>query len=242
MKKLQSLIIFIGAFFIAAQGQIHTEKDSLRPEINTNIHFTPLEFSIEPIFKAPSALEMNRFYQHQLSDIVMQKPTFKMSTINANFLPPLNLHDNLYNRYSLNNYSWVNTSRTSSNFYGIGGLYAVGASYNQRIGDIGILTGGVYAAKFNIYNNFYNNAGVNGNFKLILTDRMSLNIFGQYTPMTNTTTMQLMSPMYPQSNYGGSLEFKVTDKWGIITGAEREFDVFSRKWVTRPFIMPVFYK
>jgi hypothetical protein len=25
-------------------------------------------------------------------------------------------------------------------------------------------------------------------------------------------------------------------------GAENEYDVFLRKWVTRPFIMPLFYK
>jgi hypothetical protein len=47
--------------------------------------------------------------------------------------------------------------------------------------------------------------------------------------------------MYPQTSYGGSVEFKVTDSWGVMTGMEREFDPFRGKWVNRPFIFPVFY-
>jgi len=241
MKKLELIMIFLVATSCFAQNSVHENSDSL--SVN---RMPPVEFKSNELFQmqlnAPSALDMNRFYQRQLADVFKQKPIIKIPEIKNTLPLALNLNENLYNQYALSNTSWINTSRTSIDLYGMGGLYTVGATYNHKIGDFGILTGGIYAAKFNIYNNFYNNAGVNGNFKLILNDRMCLNFFGQYTPMTNTTQMQLMSPMYPQSNYGSSFEFKVTDKWGVITGAEREFDVFSRKWVTRPFIMPVFYK
>ena len=242
MRKLQFLVLFICAIIIFAQSQNRTEKDSLYSELNTKIKFTALESSLEPIFKTPYLLKTNRLYQNEFYGFALQKSTFKISSINTNFSPPPNLYDNLHNQYFFSNNSWLNTFRTSSNYYVIGGLYIVGASYNQKIADFGILSGGVYAAKFNIYNNFYNSAGVNGNLKLILNDRVSLNFFGQYTPMTNTSMMQLMSSMYPQSNYGGSFEFKVTDKWGVMVGTEREFDVISRKWVINPFIIPVFYK
>ena len=118
----------------------------------------------------------------------------------------------------------------------------IGASMNRKLGNFGILTGGVYASKYNYYNTFSNSAGINGNFKIMLSDRISLNAFGQYSLSGAKNGIPPSgSTLYPTSFYGGSLEFKVTNKWGIVTGAEREFDVFSRKWVTRPFIMPIFF-
>ena len=224
-----------------AQNSEHEKSDSL-PVNKMPVVESKSNESNQMQLSAPSALDMNTFYQQQLSGVFQQKLIIKIPAIN-NILPlALDLNNNLYNQFAISSTSWINTSRTSSNFYGMGGLYTVGASYNQRIGEFGVLTGGIYAAKFNIYNNYYNSGGINANFKLKISDRLSMNLFGQYTPMTNTSVMQLMSSMYPQTNYGGSFEFKVTDKWGLITGAQREFDVLSRKWVIHPFIMPVFFK
>ena len=45
-----------------------------------------------------------------------------------------------------------------------------------------------------------------------------------------------------QNSYGGTLEFKISDSFGIEAGAEREFNPMTRKWEPHPIIMPVFYK
>jgi len=75
-----------------------------------------------------------------------------------------------------------------------------------------------------------------------LSERINLNLFGQYSITSSKVAISpFISPLYPHSNYGGSLEFKVDPNWGLILGAENEYDVFLRKWVTRPFVMPVFY-
>jgi hypothetical protein len=77
-----------------------------------------------------------------------------------------------------------------------------------------------------------------------LSDRVFFNAFGSYAPQAGLNPNILRSlnhSMFSQSSYGGAFEFKITDKWGIMTGAEREFDAFKGKWVTRPLIMPVFY-
>jgi hypothetical protein len=34
----------------------------------------------------------------------------------------------------------------------------------------------------------------------------------------------------------------MNENWGLMVGAENEFDVVTRKWITKPFIMPLFYK
>ncbi len=154
-----------------------------------------------------------------------------------------NLSDfNLSNQYYLNNRSFITTGRSNINLTGIGGLRFVEANYNRKLGDFGIISGGIYGSKFNIYNNFYNDAGVNGNIKIIVNDRISLNMFGQYSLSGKQLNMPLIAPLYPHTYYGGSFEFKVNENWGLDVGATREFDVLRRKWVTSPFIMPVFFK
>lgn len=223
-----------------AQAQSELSGDSLI------INKPPL-FESKPILfqqfqgQIPSTLNMKPMYNQQLFDVSLKTPNLNFPSTYNLYTPTINLTDNLYNRFTINNRSWINTSRTLTNYYGLGGITSVGANYNLKINDFTIISGGAYGAKYNLYNQLYNNVGVNGNIKFLLSDKISMNIFGQYSGQPTTDMLPLMSTMYPQSYYGGSFEFKVTDNWGVITGASREFDVLSRKWVTRPFIMPIFY-
>jgi hypothetical protein len=151
---------------------------------------------------------------------------------------------NTYSVIPLNDNMWITTARINSNYIGLGGLSSAGAQYNWRINDFVTYSGGVTFSKFNIYNNFDNNLNLNSNLRFELSDRFFFNAFGNLsTPASKNTALfrSLNYSMFPQNNFGGSFEFKVTDKWGVATGAEREFDPFKGKWVTRPFIMPVFY-
>jgi len=171
------------------------------------------------------------------------------------YLPFLRLYqpDNLFNQYLLDlnltdkimitEFTSISTSHIQHNFIGLGGLNLVQGEYNLNVGDVGVFSAGMYAAKFNIYNDFFNDGGLNGNFKINLTDRLSINLFGQHSITSSKTAISpFISPLYPHSNFGSSLEFKVNDAWGLMMGTENEYDVFLRKWVTRPFVMPVFYK
>jgi hypothetical protein len=158
------------------------------------------------------------------------------------FMNQFVLENNLRDHFRLNDISSISTSHIQSNYIGLGGLNSVMGIYNFQLSNVGVISAGIYAAKFNIYNSFFNDAGLNGNFKINLSERINLNLFGQYSITGSKVAISpFISPLYPHSNYGGSLEFKVNNKWGLILGAENEYDVFLRKWVTRPFVMPVFY-
>jgi len=245
MKKL--LLAFLVLYTTVAFAQTTTENSSKDSVFRKQVLLESYETLPNPF------QESTRFKASTLSGMLsrsMLSPSYELKTPIIN-LPPLtyihfphlSLDDHFYNQYAINRRSWINTSMSSTNYYGLGGVYTIGANINRKLGEFGILTGGVYTSKYNAYNNFSNSTGVNGNFKIILTDRISLNTFGQYSIGGNATGIApYLSTLYPTSFYGGSLEFKVTDKWGIVTGASSEFDVFSRKWVTRPFIMPLFYK
>ena len=44
-----------------------------------------------------------------------------------------------------------------------------------------------------------------------------------------------------QRYYGGTIEVKITDRFGLEGGMERHLDPFSGKWKNTPVIRPVFY-
>lgn len=159
------------------------------------------------------------------------------------FLKQFILNDNFTNQYILNSSNSISTSHLLSNFMGLGQTTTVGADYNFNLSDIGVFSAGVYGAKYNIYNVYLDDGGVNGNIKIYVSNGVSLNLFGQYSYTESKFTMSpLISPLYPYSNYGASLEFKFNNWWGLSVGSEYEYDAFKQKWVIRPFIMPLFFK
>jgi len=223
------------------------------PEIGSN----PLALDKKWIFSQdsfPSSIRVSdSIPRPTLADIKLStgidfsKPMFKSDIINLKvprFAPVYDYSANIYSITPINSRSWISTARINSNYIGLGGLSSAGMQYNLHINDFMTYSGGVTLSKFNIYNNFNNNINLNSNFRFQIFDRIFINVFGNYSSPGNQDTKlfrSLDSSMFPQTNYGGSFDFKVTDKWGIITGAEREFDPFRGKWVTRPFILPVFY-
>lgn len=175
------------------------------------------------------------------------EPPFRSSIINLKvpkFTRNFDYSVNTYSLIPLNSISWITTARINSNYIGMGGLSSAGAQYNWLISDVVTYSGGATFSKYNIYNSFENNLNLNSQLRFQLSDRFFFNVFGNYSTSGNKNTdlfRSLNSSMFPQNNYGGSFEFKVTDKWGIMSGVEREFDPFRGKWVTKPFIVPVFY-
>ncbi len=159
------------------------------------------------------------------------------------FLKQFILDDNFTNQYILNSSNSITTSHMLSNFMGLGQTTTVGADYNFNLSDIGVFSAGVYGAKYNIYNVYLDDGGFNGNIKIYVSNGISLNLFGQYSYTESKFTMSpLISPLYPYSNYGASLEFRFNNKWGLSVGSEYEYDAFKQKWLIRPFIMPLFFK
>lgn len=154
------------------------------------------------------------------------------------------LYSNIYGSFSIDENSWINTTRTNDFYYGFGMRSTASATYNYKLGDFGVFTAGAYLTKYNINYDFYNGAGFNGNLKIPLGERISIHAFGQYS-LTDNKNLNLYQGMYPTTNFGGSVELKVTDKFGINAGMVREwmFDPLRGgfRWVNRPFFMPVFY-
>lgn len=206
------------------------KNDSIRYRINDSLQLPPMEaqfkLSTFPLRNEPALLKLKEL------------PDYRRVTPE----PAFNYNINHYGIIPLNENMSILTARTTDHYYGLGGVATASASYNYRITDYLTFTGGAAFSKVNIYNNFSNELTLNSNLRLKVADWLYVNAFGSYTPtMKPDITRSLNNSMYPNSNYGGAFEFKLTDKIGVMTGIEREFDPFRGKWINRPFIMPVFY-
>ena len=135
----------------------------------------------------------------------------------------------------------INEFINEMNVPSIGEARNAGVMYTQRLNDFITVTGGVYAAKYNVYGVRFNDLGAKGKLSFRINDRMKINMFGTYSVYNGYGMTPASQLFMNQNSYGGTLEFKISDSFGIEAGAEREFNPMTRKWETHPIIMPVFY-
>lgn len=172
--------------------------------------------------------------------------------------PPLTLSPIIYNPF-INDYShswgqrlddnlWISTNSSHNTLPSIGENRTINFNFNYQPTNWLIMSGGAYGSKYNhIYGGSamrrnFNDIGFNSNMKFILHDRIRLNAFGQYSVNGERNNVGgPMMHMYPHTYYGGSIEVKITDKFGIEGGVIRELNPWNGKWENRPFIAPVFY-
>ena len=101
------------------------------------------------------------------------------------------------------------------------------------------------AYKYRDFTGIYNDYTINASSYISLSDNFGINVFGSYsTQAVNNTISGAMpySPFAPYSYYGGSVEFRVTDKFGIEAGMIRQFNTWTRRWENMYYMAPKFYK
>lgn len=152
------------------------------------------------------------------------------------------------NDYSFNsgavisNRTWLTSFSKQSTYPTLGAVRNVGVNFHYMPLDWLVLSTGTYASKSNLGGHSFNDAGLSGSAKFIINDRIRLNAYGQYSANGGKNGVQgPMMGMYPQTFYGGTIEVKITEKFGIEGGVVRELNPFNGKWVNRPVISPVFY-
>lgn len=129
----------------------------------------------------------------------------------------------------------------SRDFYpSMGFSNTLSMGHNWALTDKISLYGGVYASDNMYHRSRFKDFGFSGRIRVQVADRVFLNGQGSYS-VYNNSSGQLPPFMYPANSYGGSLEVKITDKFGLQGGAERGFNMFTRQWETSYYVLPVFY-
>lgn len=102
-------------------------------------------------------------------------------------------------------------------------------AFNRRLtGSLSLTT-----VKFSAPHLFNQSIGVAGDMRYRLSDRITLNTFGNYDYNLNMRMTMI--------HLGGSAEFDLMDHFGIEAGAQTFYDNWNRHWQTMPIVRP-YYK
>jgi hypothetical protein len=266
MKKL--VFILLMAISVTTYSQTEVPKDSFPPlkkmpllpneKIDKYLDFNTTDS--KESFSSPATLNLEPLRGKEESEAI----EMKLSTPDVYMGPPL--ESNTFTRYSfandysfysgylINDNTWISTSSVQNTYPTLGAERTVRMHMNYQPFDRMLVSGGAYASKYNIEHPYegmqspaftqraLNDAGVTGAVKFILHDRIRLNAYGQYSVNQKENGVQgPMMGMFPQTYYGGTIEVKLTQKFGIEGGVIRELNPFNGKWVNRPYLAPVFY-
>ncbi len=131
-------------------------------------------------------------------------------------------------------------SGSNQNYTSLGFSNTVSLGYSYAPAEWITFYGGVYASDGAFHMTPVKDFGFSGRARVKVAERLYVNAYGQYSIFSNSA-QSLPVGMYPATSYGGTIEVKITDKFGIEGGAFREFDPVRREWSTRYYASPVFY-
>ena len=118
-------------------------------------------------------------------------------------------------------------------FTGIGKYTTIqGAARWQPTRKLFIEAGGLFSRQF-YYSSFLSRqdiTGVNGRMQYTLTNRVRLNIRGQYIFQETYSPLPVYNSLFPHTSTGVSLSIDVKKDTDVSVGAEYQFDSKSQKW------------
>lgn len=194
------------------------ESTDLLPKKALNTFNTP-EFKLEPI---------------------VQYPMINTNLINKHL--PLQNDYNLRASYSIGNNLSINTQSYNKEYMHLGGIRTVGGQLMYQPTEWLSISGGPYVSKYMINQGIYNDFGFSGALQIKLSDNVYINGYGQYS--VNAQRNRIggpMSSMFNPTYYGGTMEFKINENWGIEAGLIRELNPWTGKWENQPVIAPKYY-
>lgn len=174
------------------------------------------------------------------------KPFFNDFTPMLRRIAPMMLDFDETTFTPLNERLTIVTNGWKSTWPGAGGITSFSPSlvWNK---DRWTLSGGVFAA--NYFTPFNPSPeytiGANAHVSFQASDRIKFNAWGQYANYNSSESQNphmVLNPYYYQTNVGGSMEFKVSDKFGVGGGIQYNFNPINRKMERQIFIFPIFYK
>ncbi len=115
----------------------------------------------------------------------------------------------------------------------------------QELANFSINAGGI-VNKYGYFNGVHTQYGLNMNIKYQLSARLSATVFGEHyfglpPGMSYGTPMSPgMIGYYGRSTYGGFLDFKINEHWGVETGVQTVQQVGTNKFQAEPIVTPYY--
>lgn len=253
MKNLVFILLLVTTTL--AYSQTEMPKDSLPSLEKKPLQFNEnrdqsMDFSIAN--KANALESTNPDIQPLKKEEVGPEMNLKLPPLDVYLGPPV--ESNTFTKYpfandyafysglGINDNTWISSSSIQDTYPTLGAVRTMRMNLNYQPTDWLVVSAGPYGSKYNLGGRALNDVGATGAVKFILHDRIRLNGYGQYSVNRKENGVQgPMMGMYPQTFYGGTIEVKISSKFGIEGGVIRELNPFNGKWVNRPYFAPVFY-
>lgn len=119
---------------------------------------------------------------------------------------------------------------------GLLGMESGAFTFTQDFGKVR-LTGGVSAEKYRTFRGLDTNYGISGMLSYQVDERFSLNVFGQYYKNSLYYSPATL-PYVSTSKFGIYADMQFGEHFGMDVGVSREYDPYTRRWLTVPIAAP----
>lgn len=253
MKRAITIIIALVALFGAAQenqglNNLRFDPSTIAPQFTIpEMPMTVMPASnIKPTFQAniPTAADLKLVLNtNSLKDsIAIYQQEWRGNGLPA--LPRFSYDTNPYSRdwsssgviTRLGN-GYLVGSGSHTTYPGMGNMATASVALTLPMGERMTVTAGATGSKYHFDSNVWNDYGVFANASFRLSERLSLNAFGQYYANQRFHSLASM-PFLGSSTYGGTLGWKASDHFSLDVGARRLYDPYTGRWQTLPVVQP----
>lgn len=213
-----------------------------RPELPSPI--TPAS-NIRPTFNAnlPTAADLKLDLNSNLADsLALYQQDWRDDRLNA--MPHFRYDTNPYGRdweaggvITRLGSGYLTGGGSHRTYLGMGDMASASVAFTMPMGERFQVTAGMTGSKYHFDRDAWNDYGVFGNASFRLSDRFSLNAFGQYYANQHFHSVAAM-PFLGSSSFGGTLGWKATDDFSLDVGARRIYDPYTGRWRTLPVVQP----
>lgn len=240
-------LIFPSLFVVlslSAQTDIDTSAVRLLPAHDTTNFGNSLEIKlrqdiVRPEFSEDWAIKISNPFHYERNQSSYINPMIPFDT---EFMKNV-YHD--YSNYPVGNDGVFYMNNLYDIMPGMSSMNSISAGFKIQPTENWYINLGSSAYQYRDFSGIYNDFTIDASSYISISDNLGLNLYGRYSVngRNNADAGSVMnSPFAPSSFYGGSIEFRITDKFGIEAGVLREYNVWRRRWENVYFAAPKFYK
>lgn len=122
-------------------------------------------------------------------------------------------------------------------YLGLGNETSASIAFTMPMGERLTIAAGLSGSKYHFDRSAWNDYGVFGSASFKLSDKFSLNAFGQYFIDQRYHSIATM-PFLGSASYGGTLGWRANNHFSLDVGARRIYDPYTGMWRTLPIVQP----
>lgn len=253
MSELFKQILAIIVISFSFVGEVHAQQGGSRGDSFPYSTLPGHEFKLEYNHKLMQDLDPDLMRLN----ILMKKNILPDMPLQYELLPYETWHKPIYNSLDLSggilNSNFISYPVLGKNAFYLSGtqdlmpgiffMNSMTAGFIIQPTDNWVINMSGSAIKYRDLIGIHNDFSIKASTYISLSDHWGINIFGGYSvnAMNNVAErVNTKSPFAPSSYFGGSLEYKFTDKFSFEAGMRREFNPWLRRWENVYYVVPKF--